>query len=86
MQKGKRMKTYELTKKNWDKYVGDRAIVFEKDGDNLKIIGSAQAQRGYNKTITLIPNIYINEKTYSPTLINPDAMREDFGWKTFSIL
>ena len=79
------MKTYKLTKQNWEKVIGDKAVVFEKDVDNLKIIGLVQVERGFNGSITSIPNLSINGKTYSPNLIDPDEMREDFGWKTFSM-
>ena len=79
------MEKHKLTKSNWDEYIGDKAVVFEKDEDNLKIIGSVQVERGFKGRITSIPNLSINGKTYSPSLINPDEMREDFGWKTFSI-
>jgi len=77
---------YALNKENWNKYIGeDVAVVFEKDGDNLKIIGTTQVERGFKGEVTLIPKVCLNGKTYSPNHIDPDWFREEYGWKTFSI-
>ncbi len=74
------MKKIVLNKKNWERKIGkDVAVVFAKDGDNLRIIGTAQVVGG------VIPKVYIGEKQYSPNLIDPDWMREEYGWKTFSM-
>lgn len=77
---------HKLNKENWNKYIGkDNAVVFEKDGNNLKIIAKISVDRDYRGNVSSIPDIIINGETKSPTHLNPDFMREEYGWETFSV-
>lgn len=80
------MKTYEITKENLEKYIGDRAVVFEKEDEisNIKIIATVQVERGFQGRLTCIPDIQIGNVKKSPTMLNAGTLL-DFGWKTFSI-
>jgi len=72
------MKKYKLTKSNLTKFLFEKAVIFEIEGDNMKIVASCQIQGN------VIPNVFIGDKTMSPSRINfQDAV--DAGCKTFSI-